>query len=370
MEVYRGRLIAYSLGNFSGYHNFSTEGVLGVTVVLHATLAADGRFRSGRLASVRMIEAGQPVPTPKAPAPPSSPISPRKTSARAGSRSAPAAASAASVPAVPSPLLLINGYAATGADWDPTFLAELERRHRVIHPDNRGTGGVPLGEAELTIEAMAADMEALLDAEGIGRLPVVGWSMGGFVAQRLALRAPQRVSALALISSDPGGAAAVPAAAAVWAEMTDHSGTPREQASRLISLLFPAPLAAEIDRQFGEVVAAARAALSPATLRAQEAAMAAWHAAEQAAPGAERRRPWSCTGARTWSSRRSTPAPWPPAGPPPPSWSRAPATGSWPRSRSARPPRSATPGARHSSCIAEQTLPSRSSGCSAQRSTK
>ncbi len=191
------------------------------------------------------------------------------------------------MPAVPSPLLLINGYAATGADWDPTFLAELERGHRVIHPDNRGTGIVPLGEAELTIEAMAADMEALLDAEGIGRLPVVGWSMGGFVAQRLALRAPQRVSALALISTDPGGAAAVPAAAAVWAEMTDHSGTPREQASRLISLLFPAPLAAEIDRQFGEVVAAARAALSPATLRAQEAAMAAWHAAEQAAPGAD-----------------------------------------------------------------------------------
>ena len=65
MEIYRGRLIAYSLGNFCGYHNFSTEGVLGETVVLHAALAADGRFRSGRLASVRMIEAGQPVPDPE-----------------------------------------------------------------------------------------------------------------------------------------------------------------------------------------------------------------------------------------------------------------------------------------------------------------
>jgi poly-gamma-glutamate capsule biosynthesis protein CapA/YwtB (metallophosphatase superfamily) len=65
MEVYRGRLVAYSLGNFCGYHNFSTEGVLGETVVLHATLAADGRFRGGRLASVRMVEAGQPVPDPE-----------------------------------------------------------------------------------------------------------------------------------------------------------------------------------------------------------------------------------------------------------------------------------------------------------------
>ena len=64
MEIYRGRLIAYSLGNFSGYHNFSLEGALGDTVVLHVTLAPDGAFRAGRLASVRLSEAGQPVPDP------------------------------------------------------------------------------------------------------------------------------------------------------------------------------------------------------------------------------------------------------------------------------------------------------------------
>jgi poly-gamma-glutamate capsule biosynthesis protein CapA/YwtB (metallophosphatase superfamily) len=65
MEIYRDRLIAYSLGNFSGYHNFSLEGVLGETVVLHVTMAADGAFRAGRLASVSMVEAGQPVPDPE-----------------------------------------------------------------------------------------------------------------------------------------------------------------------------------------------------------------------------------------------------------------------------------------------------------------
>ncbi len=65
MEIYRDRLIAYSLGNFSGFHNFGLDGVLGETVVLHATLGPDGGFRSGRLASVRMIEAGQPVPDPE-----------------------------------------------------------------------------------------------------------------------------------------------------------------------------------------------------------------------------------------------------------------------------------------------------------------
>jgi poly-gamma-glutamate capsule biosynthesis protein CapA/YwtB (metallophosphatase superfamily) len=62
MEIYRGRLIAYSLGNFSGFHNFDIEGVLGASAVLHVTLDHDGAFRSGRIASVRLIEAGQPVP--------------------------------------------------------------------------------------------------------------------------------------------------------------------------------------------------------------------------------------------------------------------------------------------------------------------
>jgi pimeloyl-ACP methyl ester carboxylesterase len=178
------------------------------------------------------------------------------------------------------PLLLINGYAATGADWDPGFLDELERSHRVIRPDNRGMGEAALGEEELTVDLMAADMVRLLDAEGIERLPVVGWSMGGFVAQRLAQRAPQRVAALALLDTDPGGAASVSAAPEVWERLVDHSGTPREQAARLIALLFPPPLAAEVDRRFGELVADARAQLSAAALRAQEAAMEAWHREE------------------------------------------------------------------------------------------
>lgn len=64
-------------------------------------------------------------------------------------------------------------------------------------------------------------------------------------------------------------------------QLTDHTGTPRKQATRLISLLFPPVAAATIDRQFGEFVAAARAALSPAALRAQEGAMDGWHASEQ-----------------------------------------------------------------------------------------
>lgn len=176
------------------------------------------------------------------------------------------------------PLLLVNGYASTGVDWDPTFLAALGEHHEVICPDNRGMGGSPLGDAELTVEAMAADLEALLDALGIERLAVAGWSMGGFVAQALARRVPDRVTALALIATDPGGPDVVEADPAVWAQLTDRSGSAREQASRLIPLLFPAALAPAIDAEFGDLIAAGRAAMAPAALGAQEAAMAAWHA--------------------------------------------------------------------------------------------
>jgi pimeloyl-ACP methyl ester carboxylesterase len=182
------------------------------------------------------------------------------------------------------PLLLINDYAATGADWDPTFLAALAESFEVICPDNRGVGGSEAGEEELTVDAMAADCEAQLDAMEIERCAVAGWSMGGFIAQRFALRAPERVSALTLMATDPGGPDSVPADPAALSRLTDLSGSAREQATRLISLLFSEPQAAQIDAEFGDLVAEARTALDPRVLRAQEAAMEFWHRDASAKP--------------------------------------------------------------------------------------
>ncbi|HWJ43259.1 MAG TPA: alpha/beta fold hydrolase [Solirubrobacterales bacterium] len=186
------------------------------------------------------------------------------------------------------PLLLVNGYAATGADWDPGFVAALAEDREVICPDNCGVGESDPRPERLGIEAIAADLRTVLAAKGIERCPVVGWWMGGFAAQCLAETDPGAVGALGLLATDPGGAAAVAADPGDWAELTDRSGSPREQASRLISLLFPPPQAAEIDRRFGEVVAAARAGLSPAVLRAQEEAMEAWHRVERPPPAEPR----------------------------------------------------------------------------------
>jgi hypothetical protein len=62
MEVYRERLIAYSMGNFGGYEVFSLGGVLSASGVLQVTLSPDGRLRSGRFRPTRLVGAGTPAP--------------------------------------------------------------------------------------------------------------------------------------------------------------------------------------------------------------------------------------------------------------------------------------------------------------------
>lgn len=62
MQFYRGHLIAYSLGNFAGYGNFATGGDLDMSVILHVTLSATGRFESARIDPIRFTGTGRPVP--------------------------------------------------------------------------------------------------------------------------------------------------------------------------------------------------------------------------------------------------------------------------------------------------------------------
>jgi poly-gamma-glutamate capsule biosynthesis protein CapA/YwtB (metallophosphatase superfamily) len=62
MQFYKGHLIAYSLGNFAGYSNFATDGDLDLSVILHVTLSATGRFQSARIYPIEFTGSGRPVP--------------------------------------------------------------------------------------------------------------------------------------------------------------------------------------------------------------------------------------------------------------------------------------------------------------------
>ena len=95
------------------------------------------------------------------------------------------------------PLVLIMGWGGDHTAWAlqaPAFAAE----HRVIALDNRGAGQSDVPEPPYTIPGMAEDVIGLMDALGIGRAHICGASMGGMIAQELALRHPDRVRTLGL----------------------------------------------------------------------------------------------------------------------------------------------------------------------------
>jgi pimeloyl-ACP methyl ester carboxylesterase len=175
------------------------------------------------------------------------------------------------------PLIILNGFAATSADWDPSFINSLASSSELILLDNRGIGRSTDDGRQFDIAQLADDAARVIEMLGIERASVLGWSMGGFIAQMLAMHYPDRVNKLILLSTDSGGPNADLASAEVWSQLIDMSGTPHEQARRLLSLLFPSDVAESIYRDFGAIVAAARAQLSPSLINRQAAAMDAWH---------------------------------------------------------------------------------------------
>ncbi|MDX6234046.1 MAG: 3-oxoadipate enol-lactonase, partial [Nocardioidaceae bacterium] len=97
------------------------------------------------------------------------------------------------------PTVLVGGsVGSTLATWDPQLTA-LSAEFQVIAYDHRGHGGSPAPAGPYSIEDLALDVVALLDDYAVARAHVVGLSLGGMLAQRIAARQPQRVDRLALL---------------------------------------------------------------------------------------------------------------------------------------------------------------------------
>ncbi|HWL81778.1 MAG TPA: alpha/beta fold hydrolase [Roseomonas sp.] len=103
-------------------------------------------------------------------------------------------------PAAAPALLLLHSIGTTQNVWDPQA-ETLARRFRVIRPDLRGHGLTGVSPGEYSMQGLARDAVALLDALGVARAHVAGLSIGGRIAQQLAADAPERVASLLLIDT-------------------------------------------------------------------------------------------------------------------------------------------------------------------------
>jgi 3-oxoadipate enol-lactonase len=106
------------------------------------------------------------------------------------------------------PLLLITGFGISGAVFEPVLDAHAQRFHCIAY-DNRGAGRSQAPLRPMSMPELAADAVALLDDLSIDSAHVYGVSMGGMIAQEIAVRFPDRVRGLVLGCTSPGGPRAV-----------------------------------------------------------------------------------------------------------------------------------------------------------------
>jgi pimeloyl-ACP methyl ester carboxylesterase len=138
-----------------------------------------------------------------------------------------------------SPILLINGYSAPLDFWDATLVERLASNHTVITFDNRGVGNTTVGNKKFSIPQFAQDTSKLLDALKIKKADIIGWSMGGMIAQELALSNPEKVGKLIIYASTCGGNQSVPPSPEVLKVFSNQSGSTMERLQKFLPLLFP-----------------------------------------------------------------------------------------------------------------------------------
>jgi pimeloyl-ACP methyl ester carboxylesterase len=162
-----------------------------------------------------------------------------------------------------APVILVQGVGVIGEGWRPQ-MAALGDNYSLVAPDNRGIGGSTLGSGTLTIEGMAADVLAIADAEGFERFHLAGHSMGGLIAQEVALRAPGRVRSLALLCTFLHGKEAARLTPDImWTGLRTRLGTRAMRRRAFMQLVMPdgylrtaAPtLAADLALLFGHDLA-------------------------------------------------------------------------------------------------------------------
>jgi pimeloyl-ACP methyl ester carboxylesterase len=132
------------------------------------------------------------------------------------------------------PLVLLQHFRGNLDNWDPALIDALASTRRVVSFDNAGVGG-STGTTPDTIEQMARDAIAFIAAMQFGQVDLLGFSIGSFVAQQIALTRPAIVRRLVLASSAPQGAAGMHG----WTpEVIGAIGTPHTSPEAYLEVFF------------------------------------------------------------------------------------------------------------------------------------
>jgi pimeloyl-ACP methyl ester carboxylesterase len=105
---------------------------------------------------------------------------------------------------VGTPIVLLQHFMGNLDNYDPAITDALAAGREVILTDNAGVG-LSTGAAPETVAGMARDAASLIDALGLGRVDLFGFSMGGFVAQQIAVDRPELVRRMILVGTGPRG---------------------------------------------------------------------------------------------------------------------------------------------------------------------
>ena len=139
------------------------------------------------------------------------------------------------------PLVLVMGYRLSSAAWPPVVVEALERQFTVITLDNRGTGFSDKPVFGYAIANLARDIHGLLDELEIPRVHLLGYSMGGAIAQEFVRQFPEQVQSLMLCATMCGGTRATYAKPSVTRVMREIDGLSPEQIARRIWQVTYAP---------------------------------------------------------------------------------------------------------------------------------
>jgi 3-oxoadipate enol-lactonase len=174
-------------------------------------------------------------------------------------------------------LLLAQGLGGNSLHWGEPFLAALERDFELLLYDHRGVGRSAPADGAVTVAGMAADALGLLDALELPAAHVLGISMGGMVAQELALTEPRRVRSLTLGCTSCGGTQSKPTPPEVVRRLTAAVlSRDRERMLRTgFELVVSRAHAAEPAHYAAFAAAARRFPASVSVLMAQQAAVEA-----------------------------------------------------------------------------------------------